>query len=700
MGRVGVQTDVVFDGVKRVFVGRPLHTDRMEGTLLPKRVALAVFCSDPISSVAYATEQILLVLAAGGLAALTAAPWVALAVILLLVTVVASYRQTCYAYPTGGGAYVVSRENLGEAASLAAAAALLVDYVMTVAVSVTSGVVAVTSAFPSLSPHAVLLAVGLIVVLTVANLRGTRESGRVFAIPTYAFVGLTLLMFACAGVEAVSGGLPQAATASIPLPDVGGLTGLALLVLVVRAFASGCTALTGVEAISNGVPSFERPKARNAATTLAMMGVIAVVLFGGITVLAVALHAQALPDGDPSVISQVATAVFGGSSVVFYLFQAATAAILILAANTAFNGFPGLASILARDWYLPRQLHNRGDRLVFSNGVVLLAAAAVALIIGFDANIDRLIQLYIVGVFTSFTLSQFGMVKHWQTLLRRHRDNPGTPPEVGDGSRRSMRRAQLINALGAVFTAVVLVVVFATKVTHGAWIAVAAMVVLFLAMRAINRYYARVSGEIAADDAQPHTLPSRVHALVLVSRLHKPAIQALALARGMRPDVITAVTLSVDPVETRKLLTEWRSREIPVPLTMLDAPYRDPIAPLLGYVKDLRRANPRTVIMVFIPEYVVTHWWQQLLHNQSALRFKARLLFTPGVVVVSVPYHLGVSELLGTGPAQRHPGDAARGGWGRAGRRAAARPGRRGGRVPAGQLLLRGPDPPTHRRGG
>jgi len=637
----------VFDGVKRMFVGRPLHSDRMEGTLLPKRVALAVFCSDPISSVAYATEQILLVLAAGGLAALATAPWVALAVILLLVTVVASYRQTCYAYPNGGGAYVVSRENLGEAASLAAAAALLVDYVMTVAVSVTSGVVAVTSAIPALSPHAVIIAVGLILLLTVANLRGTRESGRVFAVPTYAFVGLTLLMFVWAGVQAFTGGLPEAVTAADPLPQPGQLTSLALLILVVRAFASGCTALTGVEAISNGVPSFERPKARNAATTLAMMGVIAVVLFGGITVLAVALHAQALPDGNPSVISQIAAAVFGGSSVVFYLFQAATAAILILAANTAFNGFPGLASILARDSYLPRQLHNRGDRLVFSNGVVLLAAAAAALIIGFDANIDRLIQLYIVGVFTSFTLSQFGMVKHWQTLLRRQRDPAVAQTEVagiGGGSRRSMRRAQTINAIGAVFTAVVLVVVFATKVTHGAWIAVAAMIVLFLTMRAINRYYTRVTIEVAADDEELQTLPSRVHALVLVSRLHRPAMQALALARGMRPDGISAVTLAVDADETHLLRQEWESRGVPVQLTMLEAPYRDPIRPLINYVKDLRRANPRTVIMVFIPEYVVTHWWQQLLHNQSALRFKARLLFTPGVVVVSVPYHLGVGE--------------------------------------------------------
>ena len=653
------QTGAVFDGVKRVFVGRPLHSDRMEGTLLPKRVALAVFCSDPISSVAYATEQILLVLAAGGLVALATAPWVALAVILLLVTVVASYRQTCYAYPNGGGAYVVSRENLGESASLAAAAALLVDYVMTVAVSVTSGVVAVTSAIPALSPHAVIIAVGLILVLTVANLRGTRESGRVFAVPTYAFVGLTVLMFAWAGVEAVTGGLPEAVTAANPLPDPGELSSLALLVLVVRAFASGCTALTGVEAISNGVPSFERPKARNAATTLAMMGGIAVVLFGGITVLAVALHAQALPDGNPSVISQIAAAVFGGSSVVFYLFQAATAAILILAANTAFNGFPGLASILARDSYLPRQLHNRGDRLVFSNGVVLLAGAAAALIIGFDANIDRLIQLYIVGVFTSFTLSQFGMVKHWQTLLRRHPDGaPDTVTQaggIGGGTRRSMRRSQAINAVGAVFTAVVLVVVFATKVTHGAWIAVAAMIVLFIAMRSINRYYTRVTIEVAADDEELQTLPSRVHALVLVSRLHRPAMQALALARGMRPDVISAVTLAVDADETRLLRQEWESRSIPVQLTMLEAPYRDPIRPLISYVKDLRRANPRTVIMVFIPEYVVTHWWQQLLHNQSALRFKARLLFTPGVVVVSVPYHLGVAEDSWLGRRHREP---------------------------------------------
>ncbi len=640
----------MFQVVKRLLVGRPLRSTYLGETLLPKRIALAVFCSDPISSVAYATEQIVLVLAAGGLVALRSAPWIGLVVALLLVTVVASYRQTCFAYPSGGGAYVVSRDNLGESASLAAAAALLVDYVMTVAVSVTSGVVAVTSAFPALSPYAVEMAIGLIIVLALANLRGTKESGRVFAVPTYAFVGLALLMFGWAAVKAATVGLPPAATAGLPIPASTGLAGAAMVLLLVRAFSSGCTALTGVEAISNGVPSFQKPKARNAATTLTMMGIIAVILFGGITVLAVTLDARALPDGDPSVISQIAVSVFGDGSVLFYLFQAATAAILILAANTAFNGFPGLASILARDRYLPRQLHNRGDRLVFSNGVLLLAAAAIALIVGFDANLDRLIQLYIIGVFTSFTLSQFGMIRHWQRALHDLPNDAATvTSELGSGrgraGRRAIRRSQVINGAGAVFTAVVLVVVFATKVEHGAWIAVIAMVVLFVAMRATNRYYRRVTAEVTPHPDDPVvTLPGRVHALVLVSRLHKPALRALALARSIRPDILTALTLSVEDDETARLRREWENRAIPVRLTVLEAPYRDPHRLLIDYVKRLRATDPQTVIMVFIPEYVLTKWWQQLLHNQSALRFKARLLFTPGVVVVDVPYHLGVGD--------------------------------------------------------
>jgi hypothetical protein len=357
------------------------------------------------------------------------------------------------------------------------------------------------------------------------------------------------------------------------------------------------------------------------------MGVLAIAMFGGITGLAVELHARASPDGNPSVISQIAASVFGAGSVLFYLFQAATAGILILAANTAFNGFPVLASILGRHRYLPRQLHHRGDRLVFSNGILLLAAFAAALIIGFDANIDKLIQLYIIGVFTSFTLSQYGMVRHWNRALTATSDPP---------RRWAIRRSQAVNLAGAVCTTVVLVVVFATKIEHGAWLAVAAMIVLFFLMRAINRYYARVSAEIAPEQTPP-TLPARVHAVVLVSRLHKPALRALAFARASRPDVLEAVTMATDEQETRELTDAWQQHGVPVPLKVLDAPYRDLLRPLTEYLQRLGRAEPRAVIAVYIPEYVTRRWWQHFLHNQSALRIKARLLFTPGVIVISVP---------------------------------------------------------------
>jgi hypothetical protein len=490
--------------------------------------------------------------------------------------------------------------------------------VLTVAVSVVAGVSAITSALPAAGPHAVGISIGFVAVSMVVNLRGVQETGKIFTVPTYGFVVGNFVMFAW-GVLAVF--------------------------LSLRAFAQGCTALTGVEAISNGVPAFRKPKSRNAALTLTLMGVIAVVLFTGITLLAVRLQARAQPDGNPSVISQIAASVFGGGSALFYLFQAATAGILILAANTAFNGFPVLASILGRDRYLPRQLHNRGDRLVFSNGILLLAGVAVALIIGFDANIDKLVQLYIIGVFTSFTLSQVGMVRHWTRELANERQ---------PRRRRSIRRSQVINLVGAVSTSVVLVVVFATKVAHGAWLAVTAMILLFFVMRGIKRYYARVSQEISVDDVAA-TLPARVHAIVLVSRLHRPALRALALARATRPDVVEAVTMELDAAETRELVAEWERRDLSVRLKVLAAPYRDLARPLVEYVRELRRYEPRSVITVFIPEYVTTQWWQNLLHNQSALRLKGRLLFTPGVVVVNVPYHLGVAEQgwLGAAPSER-----------------------------------------------
>lgn len=621
-------------GLKRLLVGRPLRSTQLNEQLLPKWIALPVFCSDPISSVAYATEEIVLVLAGGGLAYLTMAKWVAVAVAALLFIVVLSYRQTCYAYPSGGGAFAVSLDNFGPSAALVAASALLVDYVMTVAVSIVSGVVAIISAAPSLAPHAVALSVGFVVVLVLANLRGVRESGRLFAIPTYSFVVLTFVMFGVAAVRGIAGDLPQAQTATQHLHRTVAVGGLATVLLALRAFASGCTALTGVEAISNGVPSFRKPKSRNAALTLSMMGALAISMFVGITVLALHMRARAQRDGNPSVISQVAAAAFGRHDLLFYLYQAATAAILILAANTAFNGFPGLSSILAHHRYLPRQLHNRGDRLVFSNGILILGGLATALIIGFDANIDRLIQLYIIGVFTSFTLSQAGMVKHWNKVL----------VDATYDERRRIKVSRVINISGAVATALVLVVVLYTKVTHGAWIAIVAMIVLFFMMRGIRKHYDVVAEELNLTPDTLPTMPSRNHAVVLVSRLHLATMRALSYARATRPSTLVAVTINLDEEDADELLRRWKEYDVPVKLVVLDSPYRDILRPLLRYVRELRQASPRDVVTVFIPEYVVGRWWEQILHNQSALRLKARLLFEPGVMVTSVPWQLRSSD--------------------------------------------------------
>jgi len=618
------------EALKRIVVGRPLRSQQLHETLLPKWLALPVFCSDPISSVAYATEEIVLVLAAGGAAYLALAKWVAAAVAALLAIVVASYRQTCYAYPNGGGAFAVSLDNFGENAALVAASALLVDYVMTVAVSVVSGVVAITSAAPSLQRHAVLLSVGCVAMLMLANLRGVRESGRAFAVPTYLFIALTFLMFAYGFVKGVTGNLPDASTAQQQLQRTTHVGGVFTLLLAMRAFASGCTALTGVEAISNGVPSFQRPKPRNAANTLAIMGVLAVSMFAGITALALRVHANAQPSGHPSVISQVAQSAFGSKTLLFYLYQAATAGILILAANTAFNGFPVLSSILAQARFLPRQLHNRGDKLVFSNGIILLGGFAIVLIVGFDANIDKLIQLYIIGVFTSFTLSQAGMVRHWNRML-------------GGGAQSQRRRivsSRAINFTGAAATAVVLVIVLYTKVAHGAWIAILAMGLLFAMMKSISGHYRAVSAELDVSVADRPSLPSRNHAIVLVSRVHLPTLRAIAYAAATRPSELEAVTVRIDDEDVQRLQDDWNRYGVEIPLTILDSPYREMTRPVLDYIRGLRRSSPRDVVTVFIPEYVVGRWWEQLLHNQSALRLKARLLFEPGVMVTSVPWQL------------------------------------------------------------
>jgi amino acid transporter len=621
--------------VKRLLVGRALRSQQLHETLLPKWLALPIFASDPLSSVAYATEEIVLVLASGGAAYLAFSKWVAAIIAALLVIVVLSYRQTCRAYPSGGGAFAVSLDNFGENAALTAAAALLVDYVMTVAVSVVAGVVGITSAAPSLQKHAVALAVGFVVLLTLANLRGVKESGRAFAIPTYTFVSLTYLMFIVGTARGLAGNLPDASTAADQLHRTAHVGGIFTLLLILRAFASGCTALTGVEAISNGVPSFRRPKARNAANTLAIMGVLSVSMFVGITVLALHLKARAQESGNPSVISQIAAAVFGSHAFLFYLYQAATAGILILAANTAFNGFPVLSSILAEHRYLPRQMHNRGDKLVYSNGILLLGAFSVALIIGFDANVDKLIHLYIIGVFTSFTLSQAGMVRHW------NRSISSAPHE----RRSRMRVSRVINIVGAISTAVVLVIVLATKVVQGAWIAILAMIAIFAMMKSIRRHYDAISRELELPRGEKPVLPSRNHAVVLVSRLHLPTMRAISYAKATRPSTLEALTIQIDEADTADLLRQWDEHDLDVPLVILESPYREITRPVLDYVRGLRRESPRDVVTVFVPEYVVGRWWEQLLHNQSAFRLKARLLFEPGVMVTSVPWQLHSSAV-------------------------------------------------------
>jgi amino acid transporter len=635
------------DVVKRVVLGRALRSDRQSEQELPKRLALPIFASDPLSSVAYATQEVLVVLTLGGLAYLHLTPFLATGVVVLLTTVVLSYRQLVHAYPTGGGDYEVATKNLGRRPGMVVASALLVDYVLTVAVSVSAGVDNIISAFTGLADLRIPLALGFVAFLTAMNLRGVKESGRFFAVPTYGFLLAIGSMIVFGLLRTALGDAPVAESAGVEVEaEHSGLAGLALVFFVLRAFAAGCTALTGVEAIANGVPAFRRPKSRNAATTLALMGLAAMTMFSGITALALITDVRYVEDpvrqivgfGEDdvqrSVVAQVAAAVFGDGTVFFFVVQAMTAGILILAANTAFNGFPLLGSILAQDRLLPRQLHTRGDRLVYSNGIMLLAGFAGLLIVVFDANVTNLIQLYLVGVFTAFTFGQAGMVRHWNRVLSGRLD---------PARRRQVLRSRAINATGCTLTGTVLAIVLVTKFARGAWIVLLAMPVLYLLMRGINRHYEQVAEELAPDD-EIVPLPSRNHAVVLVSKLHAPTLRARQYARATRPHDITALTVNVDPDDTRALQEQWDRRDLPVPLTVVDSPYREITRPVLDHVRDLRSSSPRDVVTVFIPEYVVGRWWEQLLHNQSALRLKTRLLFQPGVMVTSVPYQLRSSE--------------------------------------------------------
>jgi amino acid transporter len=767
--------------VKRLLFGRPLASEEAGHQLLPKVLALPVFASDALSSNAYATEEILLVLITAGTGVLTRSIPIAVAVATLMIIVITSYRQTVMAYPKGGGSYIVTKENVGVTPGLVAGGALLTDYVLTVAVSVAAGAFAVASLIPSLLNHRVALALGFIAFVTIMNLRGVKESGTLFAVPTYAFIASVLVTLVVGAARCFASGCPQAeiyeATRGIDTDAFPLEHSLSLFVLL-KAFASGSTALTGVEAIADGVQAFQRPQARNAAKTLAALGVVAITMFIGITILANATHVRPLHGEiahhisevlgreveEKSVLAQIGEAVYGGGAG-FIILQITTALVLVLAANTAYQDFPRLSSILAGDRFMPRQFINRGDRLVFSNGVILLALFASMLIVIYDAEVTRLIQLYVVGVFTSFTLSQTGMVLRWRRLR---------PP--------GWRQKATVNTIGAITTGVVLLVVASTKFFGGAWIVIVTVPLLVLLFKAINRHYRAVAEQLRVPESRPReaigtraivliaevdeaarralgyaralrplevralhvardgsaeavrsawaerqigvpldivedendladavrsriheirqrddeyitvVLPEKMHrrglrqfittrkelmlkaamlfepqvvvtdvttvaegqrsadlgpiaptrniAIVLVSAVHNATLRALSYAHAINPTEIRAVTFNVDDAETQKIMRDWATAEVTVPLEILDSPYREVARPLVRLVHQIRSASSDTVVTVIVPEFVVSKWYHQFLHNQTALGIKGSLIFEPGVVVTSVPFHL------------------------------------------------------------
>jgi amino acid transporter len=646
---------------KRWLIGEPLPTEKLEGQLLPKRLALPIFASDALSSVAYAPQELLMILLLGGLAFLSFAPWVAVAVIVLLLVVVASYRQLIKAYPSGGGDYEVAHKNLGEKAGLIVASALLVDYVLTVAVSVASGVDNIISAIPMLNPYRIEIAVGFVLVIMAVNLRGVRESSKTFAIPTYLFIASVLVMIVAGLVRTLFGDAPVAESASYTVQGEN-LTQAAFILLLLRAFSSGCSALTGVEAVSNGVPAFRRPQIKNAQTTLVLMGGTAIVLFAGLTALALisgvhyaenACHLQGFANCEtapqPSLMAQVATAVFGANSIPFFFIQAVTACVLLLAANTAFNGFPLLGAVLARDSYAPRSLNTRGDRLVFSNGMIILGLAACVILVVYQANLTQLIQLYIIGVFVSFTLGQIGMVKHWLRALKQEGAKP-----------REIWPSLAINAFGALLTASVLIVVTITKFTHGAWLVFVLMPILYTLMLGVNRYYRDVEKEIEVDPTTTFGA-SGDHAMVLVNRMQKPTLKALDYAIAANHASLEAVHIAVDEESTKKLEKQWSEMNIHVPLTVLESPYREFAIPVLKYIKAHREEHGSEVVTVYMPMYIVGHWWESLLHNRRAKRIRQQLLLMHGVSVTIVPWLLDSSELIYGRRSRPLPGQERRG---------------------------------------
>ncbi|TQJ30485.1 amino acid/polyamine/organocation transporter (APC superfamily) [Microbacterium sp. SLBN-146] len=654
---------------KRLILGDPLTSEELDEQLLPKKRALPIFASDALSSVAYAPQELLMILLIGGTAFLAFSPWVAGAVVLLLVVVVASYRQLIKAYPSGGGDYEVARTNLGEVPGVVVASALLVDYVLTVAVSVASGVDNIISAIPELNPGRIELAVGFVILIVLVNLRGVREASFAFAIPTYVFIGSVAVMIVVGLTRTLMGDPPVASSAEFAVQGEE-LTQAAVILLILRAFSSGCSALTGVEAVSNGVPAFRKPKIRNAQMTLVLMGGIAIVLFAGLTALGLlsGVHYAENPcnligfdcanQPQPSLMAQIAAATFGAGSIPFFLIQAATACVLLLAANTAFNGFPLLGSVLARDGYAPKALNTRGDRLVFSNGMIILGIGAIIVLVVYQANLTTLIQLYIIGVFVSFSLGQIGMVRHWRRTLRNLKTLTADAAAQSAAlyERRSARTGLVINSIGAAMTVFVLLIVTVTKFTHGAWLVFLAIPVLATLMIGVNRYYRDVEHEIEVDDST-HFGSNGDLAIVLVNRLQKPVIKAIDYALAAKHQKALALHVAVTEAEATALQRQWEEHRIPMDLVIVESPYRSYAAPVASFIKKYREKHGAAVVTVYLPQYIVGHWWENLLHNRRSRRIAQQLMLVHGVSITLVPWLLDSSELVYGRRSRPLPGD-------------------------------------------
>jgi amino acid transporter len=643
---------------KRILIGDPLASTDADDHLLKKRMALPIFASDALSSVAYAPQELLMILLIGGLSFLSFSPWIAAAVVVLLVVVVLSYRQLIKAYPSGGGDYEVARTNLGEIPGVVVASALLVDYILTVAVSVASGVDNIISALPFLNAWRIELAVGFVILIVIVNLRGVREASRAFALPTYIFIGSVAVMIVVGIVRWILGDPPVASSSQYGV-EAESLTQAAVILLILRAFSSGCSALTGVEAVSNGVPAFRRPKIKNAQMTLTAMGLVAILLFSGLTIIALVsgVHYAENPchligfdcanQPQPSLMAQVAAATFGMGSVPFFIIQAATACVLLLAANTAFNGFPLLGAVLARDGYAPKSLNTRGDRLVYSNGMIILGLAAIAVLVASGANLTTLIQLYIIGVFVSFSIGQIGMVRHWRRAMRALNDLPPDAREQNSTrvQRREIVSGLVINSLGAGLTATVFLIVTVTKFTHGAWLVFLAIPVLSLLMIGVSRYYRDVEHEITFDD-HTHFGARGDIAIVLVGRLQKPVAKALDYAVAAKHDKTIGLHIAVTKESANAVQKEWVDHRMPVPLIILESPYRSYVAPITAFIEEYRATHGPTVVTVYLPQYIVGHWWESFLHNRRARRIANQLMLVHGVTITLVPWLLDSSELI------------------------------------------------------